>query len=151
MILFALKASSRSRSEPRLSSQIIITYNVSDNCGNAYIDLVCTQDVNPAIIPSLPICPVLDTVTCDVAQTLTISDYTPIISTNGFSGVCNITITATPIDVNLLNVNCSGTGDVLITYQLTDNCSGTYSNIICSQPVFPALIPIYKQMTYIYI
>ena len=123
------------------SGDVVITYEVTDECGGTYQNLVCNQDVSPAVAPDPPVCPDYDPVGCEEAVLLTTADYPDLITTAG-SGVCERIITAAASDVDVSNVNGCGTGDVIVTYSVTDNCGGTYVNLVCPQDVLPAPPPV---------
>jgi len=123
------------------SEGVTITYTVTDNCNGSYDDLVCTQPVNAAPTPVTPDCPTLAAVDCEVAQGLTVADYPNIVSSNGLMGACNVTITAMATDVDVSGIACDGTGNVIVTYTVTDNCNGSYDDLVCTQPVNAAPTP----------
>ncbi len=117
------------------AGMVLITYAVTDNCGGTYQDLICTQPVNMSEVPTPPICPLFDTVACNLVQGLILSDYPDIISNNSATGACNIIITAVASDIDISGAVCDGTGVVVITYAVSDNCGGTYADLVCTQRV----------------
>ena len=120
---------------------IVITYTVTDNCGNTYPNVVCNQTVNAAAVPAQPACPTLAALECVDAIDQTTADYSNITSSNGLSGNCEIIKTGVPSNVDLSGINCGGGGMIVITYTVTDNCGNTYPNVVCNQTVNAAAVP----------
>ena len=121
---------------------VLVTFGITDPCGNTYADEDCIMTVNPAPNPSF-VCPTIAAVDCDDAFSFTIANVSDQVFDNGLTGDCEVTAIARAIDVDVSNVTCDGTGAIVVTFEITDDCGNTYNNETCMVPVNPAPQPVF--------
>ena len=117
---------------------VLITFSLSDDCGNTYANETCMMPVNFATLPILD-CNTIAAINCVDAQDIsTIPSFT---FSNNLTGVCEVIATATAIAVNTAGLTCDGNGNVEVTYEITDDCGNTYADVPCTVPVLAAPPP----------
>ncbi len=118
---------------------VLITYAVSDNCGNdSYEDLICEQPVLPAPTEDDFDCEPFSEITCEAAYALTLDGIADITFTNQESAACLINYTAEATEIDLTAISCDGSGQVAVTYTVSNDCDASTFLKVCTIPVSPA-------------
>ena len=120
------------------SGVVVITYTVSNDCDATTFTQTCDQPVLAAPVEIDFTCPTPAAVSCSEAQLLTTADYADITFDNGETGGCMVNYTASATDVDLTGIACDGSGVVVITYTVSNDCDATTFTQTCDQPVLAA-------------